>query len=75
VCEFHGMWFVQFHSALNGEAVKHNVALKVAVVVLLAGCVVRLMWLSARTSFEPHVSCIMQGGVFKPVACSIWLSG
>jgi hypothetical protein len=57
------------------EAIQQNVALKVAVVVLLAGCVVRLMRLSAQTSFELHVSCIMQGGVMKPVACSSWLSG
>jgi hypothetical protein len=51
------------------EAVQQNVALKVAVVMLLAGCVVCLMQLSARTSFELQVSCAMQGGVFKPVAC------
>jgi len=57
------------------EAVHQNVALKVAVVVLLASCVAHLMQLSAQTSFELHVSCIMQGGVFKPVTCSNWLSG
>jgi hypothetical protein len=38
------------------EAVQQHVALKVAVVVLLAGCVIRLMQLSAQTSFELHVS-------------------
>jgi len=57
------------------EAVQQNIALKVAVVVLLAGCVASLAQLSAQTCFELHVSCIMQGGVCKPVACSNWLSG
>jgi len=57
------------------ETVQQNVALKVAVVVLLHGCVARLMQLRVQTSFELHVSRVMQGGVFKPVACSSWLSG
>lgn len=57
------------------EAVQQNVALKIAVVVLLAGCVAHLMQLSIRTSFALHVSRVKQGGVFKPVASSGWLGG
>jgi len=57
------------------EAVQQNVTLKVAAVVLLAGCVAHLMRLSVQTSFELHVSRVTQGGEFKPVACSNWLSG